>query len=524
MCICLILCLAGALAARWLPFYSCWVRFSLGIATLLLALSVSLYLLCIHKKEDNPTMRSLENNKEWALTITTVLGVLLVGITFWIPDMWGFAWPEVTANSDLLDYYSAQLSLTFISISVMSVLSDHSVIIYWENVAQRKLIRPVFGSFAAFTAYSIGATVGAGISVVLNHTLAFYVFFVINILTLILLTLTMVDVYYNRSKKKDRLRKELVTISEAYVKFVQEKERDPWPNEEKLDLFAREEKNLPYRDAYQDRMLKLKQHVLQAADEHNLVYLREIRELVKDHLSLFKTPEGRKVLQQLLKSDWDFMFPVFFQVARDSIEANRDVQINSPVAKTASRKTCLEITDFQVDDLVIWQLLAESEEFAQWVCSGPSDFIHRKDLFDFIYLFCLRLAVFYNELAAYCNSSSDKIPVIPFIRVVESYHVAKTSFVGGEEITASQWKAMLDELTIPMISECGYSGSILCRLMDVFVIMLQNMHPYHVDTLKTYLEPVEPLIRWIIENGDFLDGYEDIFGLDVLRKHYPKKD
>lgn len=182
---------------------------TVGICTVAFAIELMLVLQDVYVKRNSKDYVYFEKYKKSVLLKTTLLGIALIGLPLWIPGFWGFQTPQLLQNSDLLDYYTAILSLTFISISVMSVLSDRSIIIYWENIAEAKLITPVFGSFAAYTYYSIGAALAAGVCVALNNTTAFVVFCIINISTIILLTYTMVDVYYDRESKKALREKDL---------------------------------------------------------------------------------------------------------------------------------------------------------------------------------------------------------------------------------------------------------------------------------------------------------------------------
>lgn len=191
----------------------------LGLLTAFFVVGLIKVLQDVYGNPNSTDFAYFEQHKKSVLIKTTLLGVALIGFPLWIPDFWGFSLPQLLQNQDLLGYYTAILSLTFISISVMSVLSDRTVVIYWENIAEGKLIKPVFGSFAAYTYYSIGAALAAGVCVVLNNGIAFILFSTINIATIILLTYTMVDVYYDRESKRARREKEL-QMDEADYRWI----------------------------------------------------------------------------------------------------------------------------------------------------------------------------------------------------------------------------------------------------------------------------------------------------------------
>lgn len=47
------------------------------------------------------------------------------------------------------DFYLSQVSLSFITISIMSILSDKENTLYWENLSDKNLIRPrLFNMFS----------------------------------------------------------------------------------------------------------------------------------------------------------------------------------------------------------------------------------------------------------------------------------------------------------------------------------------------------------------------------------------
>lgn len=236
----------------------------LGVLTVTAAVWLVKVLQDVYVNPNSTDFAYFEQHKKSVLIKTTLLGIALVGLPLWIPDFWGFRIPQILQGQDLFGYYTAILSLTFISISVMSVLSDRTVVIYWENIAEGKLIKPVFGSFAAYTYYSIGSAIAAGICVVLNNSTAFIVFCTITITTIILLTYTMVDVYYDRESKKVQRKNEL-RMDEADYRWICEstdffeKMQEPtaeelsrWSSEADVPQWLRDFRNKPW-------VLKLKE-------------------------------------------------------------------------------------------------------------------------------------------------------------------------------------------------------------------------------------------------------------------------
>lgn len=187
-------------------------------------------------------------------------------------------WLRERVGADLFAYYTSQLSLTFITISVMSVLSEKNVIIYWENIAESRLIKPTFGCFAAFSWYSIIANIGSAAGVFIKSYTVFALFFLANILVLILLTNAIIDVYYGKDSKKKKL--------------VRELQRD-------LACQIREEDG---SDAYVEKILGLQQRVRQLHAESNMLELREIYNLYEAEYPLFDDVSAKPFTEALSDS------------------------------------------------------------------------------------------------------------------------------------------------------------------------------------------------------------------------------
>lgn len=174
-------------------------------------------------------------------------------------------------SEEALTLYLSQLSFTFITISVMSVLSDSSVVIYWENIVKKKLIEPVWKCFYSYTTYSFATVIFGGIAALMGLPLVFLAFFIIDIIVLMALTFSMIDVYFRHDEKAARLEREfgeLVSYKEApedeikqdyekYLKITSKlrtntivalKEHDSPTLEENFRFYARNAAYIPKRD------------------------------------------------------------------------------------------------------------------------------------------------------------------------------------------------------------------------------------------------------------------------------------
>lgn len=123
----------------------------------------------------------------------------------------------------MTDYFFTQLSLTFISISVMSVLSDKSVTVLWENMVNRNLVYPKWTCFFSYTIYSF-ATVGLSImAMIFRMPLLLLFCFFADVFILAMLTFSMIDVYFNLTEKKHILCGEFIYICKNMDKcYIQE--------------------------------------------------------------------------------------------------------------------------------------------------------------------------------------------------------------------------------------------------------------------------------------------------------------
>jgi len=282
----------GLCVCSLLPISSIYVNRCLGV--IMLSLLIALILVLWKTPSSSYTHIQMNKHKKGILLGSSLLALAIIGATVWKENMWGISLSEIHLEGDLLGYFSGQLSLTFITISVMSVLSDKSVIVYWENVAEAKLIQPLFGSFASYTYYSISTTVGAGISVIFKKQLAFAVFFAINIIILIFLTLTMVDVYYGRDEKK-RSREKVLQNATALRTKKAKSAGQSLPIEEA-------ERILSGAEEYDNIMFKLQHYLHQEIEAYNIPYIREVAEMYGRNMHCFCYPEGREVEALLISA------------------------------------------------------------------------------------------------------------------------------------------------------------------------------------------------------------------------------
>ena len=170
------------------------------------------------------------------------------------------------SRSVLWSLLSAQLSLTFISISVLSILSDKDHVIYWKDLVEERLLSPRFCCFAAFTYYSETAAVISCIAVFGNCSSLFFFSFVVNLIVLILLTDSILDVYFSKEKHCRKMKKELREAYEAAFKAPYKSRNDAH-----------------YNKIMEEFSIQIQRH------REDAQYMRQAFELIYNNIELFDT-------------------------------------------------------------------------------------------------------------------------------------------------------------------------------------------------------------------------------------------
>ncbi|MGO4498820.1 hypothetical protein AB4114_23335 [Paenibacillus sp. 2RAB27] len=105
------------------------------------------------------------------------------------------------------DILITQFSLTFIILSLLSLLSSNAESIYWEDVISYKLVYPKFTNFVSISASLIGIMILSIIFTIIN--LGYYVYFSFGVAVILLIFLMskMINIYFSRDLIKNELNK-----------------------------------------------------------------------------------------------------------------------------------------------------------------------------------------------------------------------------------------------------------------------------------------------------------------------------
>lgn len=164
--------------------------------------------------------KSRKKLNQWVRGKSVILTTLIIGVVLFFLAVF-LPLPNFSILKKLADLgsengltlYLSQLSFTFITISVMSVLSDSSNIIFWENIVDRKLIQPKWYCFYAYTTYSFATVLFGGMAALFGFSFLFMLLFIFDILVLMALTFSMIDVYFRHSEKAEMLEREFIKLA-----------------------------------------------------------------------------------------------------------------------------------------------------------------------------------------------------------------------------------------------------------------------------------------------------------------------
>ena len=110
-----------------------------------------------------------------------------------------------TYDGNMFGAYLSQISLSFIVVSITTVLSDKSRNLYWENLVEYKLVEPKYRGFYDCAKYSLVALVCSSVCFLVDSPSYFFASFIINIIILVYLTNSILSIYFNIEKIKKKI-------------------------------------------------------------------------------------------------------------------------------------------------------------------------------------------------------------------------------------------------------------------------------------------------------------------------------
>lgn len=132
---------------------------------------------------------------------------------------------DLANDMNRFDMFFTQTSVSFIIISLVSVLSTTTKIVYWEDISQYKLVKPKYTSFIDFAAYILSCLTISTVCLLVKSNMIF-VPFLISIVLLALLTVKMIGSYFARDSVREELRDIIIQSKDSdYDKYVERKSR-----------------------------------------------------------------------------------------------------------------------------------------------------------------------------------------------------------------------------------------------------------------------------------------------------------
>lgn len=146
------------------------------------------------------------------ITIDIIIVLIILGCwVSWdtnniIPNIKGICF---SSNDNYMrDFYLSQISLSFITISIMSILSDKENTLYWENLSDKNLIRPLFLNMFSCVWYSFSTIIVSTVGLIIDNKHVVFFSFLFNIFFLTVLSCKMLNLYFNRDKQKKEMEKQ----------------------------------------------------------------------------------------------------------------------------------------------------------------------------------------------------------------------------------------------------------------------------------------------------------------------------
>ena len=160
----------------------------------------------------------LERKKE---IIVIVLLCTLIWIVCGVTDIWFWGQNKIPSfiDSKLCEFenhtweaFFGELSLIFITVSVLSILSDNIKVIFWANIVDEQLIKPRFRNFYSYCIYAFSILAFTFAAALEDKLGLVWIYFSLSLVLMNSLSLIMIDVYYKDEEKKKELQKEYLHI------------------------------------------------------------------------------------------------------------------------------------------------------------------------------------------------------------------------------------------------------------------------------------------------------------------------
>lgn len=159
-----------------------------------------------------------------------IIGILLIGMILvggraffhYFKSIEDYLLLVIPEGSEL-DLLLNQYMITFLIISLLSLLSGNRECIYWVDILEHKIILPLHRNFISLTIYAFLSMFAGTMAYVMRDKLLVLEFFFYDVIILIILTLKMVGVFFGKAKIQQRLYNGLIKDVRRYLNTKDEK-------------------------------------------------------------------------------------------------------------------------------------------------------------------------------------------------------------------------------------------------------------------------------------------------------------
>lgn len=241
-----------------------------------------------------------------------------------------------------LDLYIAQTTITFVIASVLSVLSEHTIIVYWKDITNDKLVNPPVFNFRDVFVYSMVLVVLSTISLFSKDTRGLLFAFFANLVVVGYLTYHMIEIYFVSEKQKKKCQKE---FNRAYEEWKSKEAKEDGPNEMPKEMAVRgsglmeEYLNQLYfrtREAYQNNDWKrLRENITFYKDNMDKLPVLDIIRIrqLKDEMD---ETEMNYLIDRSLEARFDTIMQCYLQLDENQ-EKDYDSQIQQAIEYASAK-------------------------------------------------------------------------------------------------------------------------------------------------------------------------------------------
>lgn len=133
---------------------------------------------------------------------------------------------HIAIDSDLcLNIIITQYTITFLIVSLLSLLSGSDEYVYWVDVLEQKIISPKHLNFTSMSVYAFIFMFAGTVAFFIENNILVLIFFILDVILLVFLTFRMTSVYFGKERLRQNLYSKLEKEIKAYLYEPDEEKR-----------------------------------------------------------------------------------------------------------------------------------------------------------------------------------------------------------------------------------------------------------------------------------------------------------